>query len=77
MGALGKVFRLSPGDRWLLLRAFAAVGSAWLTVRLFPPSVVLRKVSEDIPLLSPRQPRTAWRIGWARVAVGWRMGALC
>jgi len=65
MGALGKVFRLKSVDRWLLLRAFVAVGTAWVTVRLFPPSVVLRKVSEEIPLLSPRQPQTAGRIGWA------------
>ncbi len=65
MGVLSRVFRLSPDDRWLLLRAFVAVGSAWVRVRLFPPSVVLRKVSEDITLLSPRQPQTAGRIGWA------------
>ncbi|MFZ3212158.1 MAG: lasso peptide biosynthesis B2 protein [Terriglobales bacterium] len=78
MGVLGKVFRLSRGDRWLLLRAFAAVASAWVTVRLFPPSVVLRKVSEDIPLLSPRQPQTTARIGWAiAVAARYIPGSKC
>lgn len=65
MGALGKVFRLNPGDRWLLLRAFVAVGSAWVAVRLLPASVVLRIVSEETPPLSPGQPQTAGRIGWA------------
>ena len=65
MGALGKVFRLNPGDRWLLLRAFMAVGSAWVTVRLLPASAILKKVSAEIPPLSPRQPQTTARIGWA------------
>ncbi len=78
MGALGKVFRLNRGDRWLLLRAFAAVGSAWITVRLFPPSVVLRKVSEEIPPRSPRQPQTAGRIAWAiAVAARYIPGSKC
>jgi len=78
MGALGKVFRLNSDDRWLLLRAFVAVASAWVTVRLSPPSVVLRKVSEDIPLLSPRKPQTTARIGWAiTVAARYIPGSKC
>jgi hypothetical protein len=78
MGALGKVFRLSPSDRWLLLRAFVAVGSAGVTVRLFPPSVVLRKVSADITPLSPRQPQTPGRIAWAiAVAARYIPGSKC
>jgi len=76
MGALGKVFRLSPGDRWLLLRAFVAVGSAWVTVRLFPPFLVLRKVSAEIPLLSRPKPQTTGRIAWA-VAVAARYIPAC
>jgi len=78
MGALGKAFRLNPDDRWLLLRAFVAVGSAWVAVRLFPPSVVLRRVSEEIPPLSPRRPQTAGRIGWAiAVAARYIPGSKC
>jgi hypothetical protein len=68
MDALGKFFRLNPGDRWLLLRALWAVGSAWVTVRLFPASVVLRKLSSDLPPL-PRRQQTPGRIGWAVTAV--------
>ena len=68
MGALGKVVRLTRDDRRLLLRALVAVGSAWVTLRLFPPSKVLRKVSEDITLQAPRRPQTAGRIGWAIAA---------
>jgi hypothetical protein len=78
MGALRNVFRLSPGDRWLLLRAFVAVGSAWVTVQLFPPSVVLTKVSEEIPPLPPRQLQTAGRIAWAiAVAARYIPGSKC
>jgi len=65
MGTLGKVCRLNSGDRWLLFRAFLAVGSAWLAVRFFPPSLLLRGISEDIPFLFPRQPQTTGRIAWA------------
>ena len=78
MGALGKVFRLNPGDRWLLLRAFVAVASAWVTVRLLPPSVVLQKVSEDVALLFCGRTQTAERIGWAiAVAARYIPGSKC
>ena len=71
MGVLSRVFRLSPDDRRLLLRAFVAVASAWVTVRLFPPSLVLRRISAEIPLLSRHKPQTTRRIAWA-VAVAAR-----
>jgi hypothetical protein len=78
MGARGKVFRLNRGDRWLLLRAIMAVGSAWLTVRLLPPPLVLRRVSEDIKRLPSRQGQTAGRIGWAiAVAARYIPGSKC
>jgi len=65
MGALSKFFQLNTEDRCLLLRAFGAVGSACVAVRLLPPSVVLQKISEPIALQSCRPSPTAERIGWA------------
>jgi hypothetical protein len=78
MGVLSRVFRLSPDDRWLLLRAFVAVGHAWVTVRLFPPSLVLRRVSAEIPLPSRQKLQTAGRIAWAvAVAARYIPGSKC
>jgi hypothetical protein len=78
MGALGKIFKLSRGDRWLLVRAFAAVISAWVAVRIFPASAVLKKVSAEIPLRSGRAPQTTGRIAWAvSVAARYIPGSKC
>jgi hypothetical protein len=65
MDALRKLFKLSHGDRRLLLRALMAVASAWLAVRLLPASVVVEKVSQDIPLGPGQRPQTTDRIAWA------------
>jgi hypothetical protein len=78
MGALGKLLRLSSDDRWLLLRAFAAVSSAWVAVRMLPASAVLRKISAEIPLPSRHKPQTTGRIGWAvTVAARYIPGSKC
>jgi Transglutaminase-like superfamily len=71
MGALGKFTRLSGADRWLLLRAFAAVSHAWIMVQLLPSSLVLRKISAPSRLDLPPRPQAATRIAWA-VAVAAR-----
>ena len=68
MVALRKLLQLSNDDRWLLLRAFAAVASASLAVRLLPASIVLKKLAEDAPLLRQRQPRNPERVAWAVAA---------
>lgn len=78
MGSLGKVFKLSRADRWLLVRAFAAVSSAWVAVRIFPASAVLKKVSAEIPLPSRHAPQTTGRIAWAvTVAARYIPGSKC
>ena len=78
MSALGKFFKLNSGDRWLLVRAFVAVASAWVKVRLLPPSVILRRVSASIALLPSHQPQTAERIAWAiTVAASYVPGCKC
>jgi Transglutaminase-like superfamily len=78
MGALSKFFRLNTEDRWLLLRALGAVGSACVAVRLLPPSVVLQKISEPIAVQSCRPSPTAQRIGWAiAVAARYIPGSKC
>jgi len=78
MGALSKFFRLSAEDRWLLMRAFGAVGHACAAVRLLPASVVLRKLSEPIALECCRRSPTAGRIGWAiAVAARYFPGCKC
>jgi hypothetical protein len=78
MGALGKAFRLSTDDLWLLLRAFVAVSRAWLTVGLLPASAVLRKISAKVPLLARHQPQTTGRIAWAvTVAARYIPGSKC
>lgn len=78
MSALGKVFRLSRDDRWLLLRAFGAVGNACVAVHLLPASVVLQKVSEPIALQHRRPSPSAERIGWAiAVAARYVPGCKC
>lgn len=71
MGIIGKFLGLNPDDRRLLLRAFAAIGNAWICVRLRPPSAVLRKISAEIPPIAGRTPQTSPRIAWA-VTVGAR-----
>jgi len=78
MGALGKVLKLSSDDRWLLLRAVAAVSRAWISVRLLPASAVLKAISAEIPLRSRRQPQTTGRIAWAvTVAARYIPGSKC
>ena len=69
MGVLGKFLKLSSDDRWLTLRAFAAVSRAWLTVRLLPGSAVLENISAKIPLPPRHQPQTTERIAWAVTVV--------
>ena len=78
MGIIGKFLGLNPDDRRLLLRAFAAVGNAWICVRLRPPSAVLRKMSAEIPLPSGHQRQTSPRIAWAvTVAARYIPGSKC
>lgn len=78
MGLLGKFLGLNPDDRRLLLRAFAAVGNAWVCVRLLPPSGVLKKISTEIPLRSGHQRQTIARIAWAvTVAARYIPGSKC
>ena len=75
MGALSKVSRLSPSDYWLVTRAFLAVGAAWGAVRWFPPAVVLKKVSAQIPLRARHKPQTTARIARAVAAAARYMPA--
>ena len=78
MGALGKVFRLTRDDRWLLLRAFAAVSSASITLRFSPAHSVLKTISAEIPFASRRTPQTTGRIAWAvAVAARYIPGSKC
>jgi len=78
MGSLRKVFKLSRDERWLLLRAFAAVASASISVRLLPASAVLSKISAGIPLSSRPKPQTTGRIAWGiAVAARYIPGSKC
>jgi transglutaminase superfamily protein len=78
MGIIGKFLDLNPDDRRLLLRAFAAVGNAWICVRLLPPSGVLKKISAEIPLPSGHQRQTTVHIAWAvTVAARYIPGSKC
>jgi len=77
-GILGKFFGLSPDDRWLLLRAFAAVGRASISLRLLPPSAVLKKISAEMPPIAGRTPQNTGRIAWAvAVAARYIPGSKC
>ncbi len=78
MVALRRLLQLSNDDRWLLLRAFAAVASASLAVRLLPAPTVLKNLAVDVPLPRQRQARNAERVAWAvTVAARYIPGSKC
>ena len=78
MGAVGKLFRLSRDDRWLLLQALVAVAAAGVTVRLLSPAAVLKKVSGKAITQSRNSLQSSVRIAWAiSIAARYVPGSKC